>query len=47
MATAPRPRTSTREPEELGRRLAAWLDTRLPGARVTNPSVPGSNGMSS
>ncbi|MET9466402.1 phosphotransferase family protein [Streptomyces sp. NPDC006544] len=44
---APRPRTSTREPEELGRRLAAWLDTELPGAKVTNVSVPGSNGMSS
>ncbi|MFD9536407.1 phosphotransferase family protein [Streptomyces sp. NPDC060010] len=47
MATAPRPRTSTREPEELGRRLAAWLDATLPGAKVTNISVPGSNGMSS
>lgn len=45
--TAPRPRTSTREPEELGRRLAAWLDRRLPGAEVTGTSVPGSNGMSS
>lgn len=47
MATAPRPRTSTREPEELGRRLAAWLDATLPGAKVVNTSVPGSNGMSS
>lgn len=47
MATAPRPRTSTREPEELGRRLAGWLDARLPGARVTGVRVPGSNGMSS
>ncbi|GHB78854.1 putative phosphotransferase [Streptomyces cirratus] len=47
MATAPRPRTSTREPEELGRRLTAWLDSRIPGAKVTNTSVPGSNGMSS
>ncbi|MEU6894375.1 phosphotransferase family protein [Streptomyces sp. NPDC046557] len=47
MATAPRPRTTTRDPEELGRRLTAWLDTRLPGAKVTNTSVPGSNGMSS
>ncbi|MFD6876852.1 MULTISPECIES: phosphotransferase family protein [unclassified Streptomyces] len=46
-ATAPRPRTSTREPEELARRLAAWLDVRLPGARVTNVHVPVSNGMSS
>ncbi|MFI6149568.1 phosphotransferase family protein [Streptomyces sp. NPDC051109] len=47
MATAPRPRTSTREPGELGRRLAAWLDGRLPGAKVTNVAVPASNGMSS
>ncbi|MFF3652931.1 phosphotransferase family protein [Streptomyces sp. NPDC002181] len=46
-APAPRPRTSTREPEELGRRLAAWLDTELPGARVTGVAVPASNGMSS
>ncbi|MEU6876932.1 phosphotransferase family protein [Streptomyces sp. NPDC046712] len=47
MATAPRPRTTTRDPEELGRRLTRWLDTRLPGARVTDLAVPGSNGMSS
>ncbi|MFG2720009.1 phosphotransferase family protein [Streptomyces sp. NPDC048416] len=47
MATAPRPRTSTRDPEEVGRRLAAWLDVRLPGARVTGIRVPSSNGMSS
>ncbi|WP_030199061.1 phosphotransferase family protein [Streptomyces sp. NRRL S-87] len=47
MATAPRPRTSTRAPEELGRRLEAWLGRHLPGARVTDISVPGSNGMSS
>ncbi|MFI0983144.1 phosphotransferase family protein [Streptomyces sp. NPDC021093] len=47
MATAPRPRTTTRDPEDLGRRLTAWLDTRLPGARVTDVRVPGSNGMSS
>ncbi|MEU6979997.1 phosphotransferase family protein [Streptomyces sp. NPDC046371] len=47
MATAPRPRTTTRDPEELGRRLTAWLDERLPGARVDGLAVPGSNGMSS
>ncbi|MGW1869322.1 phosphotransferase family protein [Streptomyces mauvecolor] len=47
MATAPRPRTSTRDPEDLGRRLTAWLDARLPGARVTGIKVPSSNGMSS
>ncbi|MFI8102852.1 phosphotransferase family protein [Streptomyces sp. NPDC086023] len=47
MATAPRPRTSTRDPEELARRLTAWLGRELPGARVANVSVPGSNGMSS
>ncbi|MER8096279.1 phosphotransferase family protein [Streptomyces goshikiensis] len=46
-ASAPRPRTTTREPGELGRRLAAWLDARLPGAKVTGARVPGSNGMSS
>lgn len=47
MATAPRPRTSTREPAELGRRLASWLGRHLPGAEVTHASVPASNGMSS
>ncbi|MFC8510109.1 phosphotransferase family protein [Streptomyces sp. NPDC057411] len=47
MATAPRPRTTTRDPEELGRRLADWLDGRLPGARLHDLAVPGSNGMSS
>ncbi|MDQ8703369.1 phosphotransferase family protein [Streptomyces sp. LHD-70] len=47
MAMAPRPRTTTRDPEELTRRLTAWLDTRLPGARATGVSVPESNGMSS
>ncbi|MFG2499193.1 phosphotransferase family protein [Streptomyces sp. NPDC048441] len=43
----PRPRTSTREPDELARRLTAWLDTRLPGAKATGVRVPESNGMSS
>ncbi|MER0444499.1 phosphotransferase family protein [Streptomyces sp. Edi4] len=47
MATAPRPRTSTRDPEDVGRRLATWLGARLPGARVTGIRVPSSNGMSS
>ncbi|MEV6835932.1 phosphotransferase family protein [Streptomyces sp. NPDC051133] len=47
MATAPRPRTTTRDPEELARRLTAWLGTRLPGARAAGVTVPASNGMSS
>ncbi|MGW7088137.1 phosphotransferase family protein [Streptomyces sp. NPDC054871] len=47
MATAPRPRTTTREPEELARRLTAWLAARLPGAKATGVRVPESNGMSS
>ncbi|WP_369215846.1 phosphotransferase family protein, partial [Streptomyces flavofungini] len=36
-----------REPEELARRLTAWLGTRLPGAEAADVSVPESNGMSS
>ncbi|GAA1517177.1 phosphotransferase family protein [Streptomyces albidochromogenes] len=47
MATAPRPRTTTRDPEELVRRLTAWLGARLPGARVGGVAAPASNGMSS
>ncbi|MEU6775897.1 phosphotransferase family protein [Streptomyces sp. NPDC046759] len=47
MATAPRPRTTTRDSEHLARRLTDWLGTRLPGARVTGVTVPASNGMSS
>ncbi|MFF8728723.1 phosphotransferase family protein [Streptomyces sp. NPDC015171] len=47
MTTAPRPRTSTRDPEELTRRLSAWLGTRLPGAEAARVTVPASNGMSS
>ncbi|MFB7446204.1 phosphotransferase family protein [Streptomyces sp. RLB3-17] len=47
MATAPRPRTTTRDPEELGRRLTTWLTARLPGAKAANVTVPESNGMSS
>ncbi|MEU8646614.1 phosphotransferase family protein [Streptomyces sp. NPDC048674] len=47
MATAPRPRTTTRDPGELARRLTTWLDARLPGARAVDVRVPESNGMSS
>ena len=47
MATAPRPRTTTRDPEELAQRLTVWLGTRLPGAKAVGVRVPGSNGMSS
>ncbi|MEY9874728.1 aminoglycoside phosphotransferase (APT) family kinase protein [Streptacidiphilus sp. MAP12-33] len=49
MATpsAPRPRTSTRDPEQLRSRLQAWISGWQPGATVTELSVPQSNGMSS
>ncbi|GHI09204.1 aminoglycoside phosphotransferase [Streptomyces cellostaticus] len=47
MATAPRPRTGTRDPEDLARRLTAWLGTRLPGAKAVGVTVPATNGMSS
>ncbi|MDN3022470.1 phosphotransferase family protein [Streptomyces sp. S.PB5] len=47
MTTAPRPRTSTRDPEDIARRLTAWLGTRLPGAKAVGVRVPESNGMSS
>ncbi|UNO43454.1 phosphotransferase family protein [Streptomyces sp. MST-110588] len=47
MNTAPRPRTTTRDPADLARRLTAWLATRLPGAKAVAPTVPASNGMSS
>lgn len=47
MSGTPRPRTSTRDPGELTRRLSAWLATRLPGARAVSATVPASNGMSS
>ncbi|MEY9989826.1 aminoglycoside phosphotransferase (APT) family kinase protein [Streptomyces sp. V4I8] len=46
-ATAPRPRTTTRDPEEITRRLTAWLGTRLPGAKAVRVTVPESNGLSS
>ncbi|MGI5261723.1 phosphotransferase family protein [Streptomyces angustmyceticus] len=47
MTGTPRPRTTTRDPEDLTRRLTAWLGTRLPGARAVDAAVPDSNGMSS
>jgi aminoglycoside phosphotransferase (APT) family kinase protein len=47
MATAPRPRTTTRDPEDLARRLTAWLAARLPGAKAVDVTVPETNGMSS
>ncbi|WP_404198811.1 phosphotransferase family protein [Streptomyces tauricus] len=49
MAKAPRsrPRTTTRDPERLARRLTAWLTGRLPGAEAVDVRVPASNGMSS
>jgi aminoglycoside phosphotransferase (APT) family kinase protein len=42
-----RPRTTTRDPAELQRRLAAWIDGWLPGATVGGLTVPPTNGMSS
>jgi aminoglycoside phosphotransferase (APT) family kinase protein len=45
-----RPQTSTRDPDELAGRLAAWLATRLDAVAlptVANVQVPASNGMSS
>ena len=47
MTTAPRPRTTTRDPEELARRLTAWLGTRLPGAEAVGVTLPAANGLSS
>lgn len=47
MATAPRPRTTTRDPEELTHRLTAWLAARLPGAKAVDVTVPATNGLSS
>lgn len=44
--TASRPRTSTRDPEEIARRLTGWLGSRLPGAKAVGVTVPQSNGMS-
>jgi aminoglycoside phosphotransferase (APT) family kinase protein len=42
-----RPRTTTRDRHELGRRLETWLGLRLAGARLSGLEVPESNGMSS
>ncbi|POX56006.1 phosphotransferase family protein [Streptomyces sp. Ru71] len=47
MSTAPRPRTTTRDPQAIARRLSAWLATRLPGARAVDVTLPAANGMSS
>ena len=44
---APRPRTSTRDRDELQRRLAGWLATKVHGAAISELVVPESNGMSS
>src|SRR3954447_21568467 len=46
---ATRPRTSTRDPEELRSALRSWIRTRTGPARVeiSDVSVPQSNGMSS
>jgi aminoglycoside phosphotransferase (APT) family kinase protein len=45
--STPRPRTGSRDPEQLHDRLAAWIADREPGAAVTGLTVPQSNGMSS
>ena len=47
MTDTTRPRTSTRHPDELGRRLSAWLSERLPDPVLGALEVPESNGMSS
>ena len=47
MTETSRPRTSTRDPAELGRRLEQWLRGKLTGATLSELSVPESNGMSS
>ncbi|MFD7665128.1 phosphotransferase family protein [Streptomyces sp. NPDC059788] len=47
MSGTPRPRTTTRDPEDVTRRLSAWLATRLPGASAVAATVPATNGMSS
>ncbi|WP_042415085.1 phosphotransferase family protein [Streptacidiphilus anmyonensis] len=46
-APAPRPRTSTRDPEQLRARLAAWIAGWQPDATPEKLTVPQSNGMSS
>src|SRR5580692_7837837 len=42
-----RPQTSTRDYEVLRSQLEAWLQERLPGAKISELTVPSSNGMSS
>jgi aminoglycoside phosphotransferase (APT) family kinase protein len=44
---APRPRTSTRDRDELHRRLVTWLATQVSDPKVSELVVPESNGMSS
>ncbi len=44
---AERPRTSTRDPEELRARLATWLEKQHAGATISELHIPQSNGMSS
>jgi len=44
---APRPRTSTRDREDLHRRLVTWLATKVTDPEVSELVVPESNGMSS
>src|SRR5829696_4031799 len=45
--TDEKPRTSTRDHELLQHRLGAWLAIKLPGATLTDFTVPATNGMSS
>lgn len=44
---APRPRTSTRDPDDLRRRLVTWLAARVPDPEVPVIDAPTTNGMSS
>jgi aminoglycoside phosphotransferase (APT) family kinase protein len=46
-AAVSRPRTSTRDHDELHRRLVAWLGARVEDPEVSELVVPESNGMSS
>jgi hypothetical protein len=43
----PRPQTSTRDRDELHRRLVRWLATQVRDPEVSELVVPESNGMSS
>ena len=42
-----RPKTSTRDYDQLRAQLEGWLQERVPGATVSELVVPESNGMSS